>query len=82
MTEFKKAIREFLFLFYFISFLRNCFLCWDHWNDDVTTSLDAALLCSSRAGSFLACVSGLTMRELLVKHFELESSLESKEDTL
>ena len=35
------------------SFLRNSFLCWDRWNGDVTPTLDAALLCSSRAGSDL-----------------------------
>ena len=33
------------------AFLWNCFLCWDRWNGDVTPTLDAALLCSSRAGS-------------------------------
>ena len=32
------------------AFLQNCFLCWDSWNDDVPPTLDAALLCSSRAG--------------------------------
>ena len=37
----------------------NCFLCWDWWNSDTTATLDAALLCSSRAGSNLGCKSGL-----------------------
>ena len=35
------------------AFLRNCFLRWDCWNCDVTPTLDADLLCSSRAGSDL-----------------------------
>ena len=33
--------------FFLSACLRNCFLCWDHWNSDVTPTLDAALLCSS-----------------------------------
>ena len=32
------------------AYLRNCFLCWDRWNRDVMPTLDAAMLCSSRAG--------------------------------
>ena len=50
------------FYFYFFqlsTFLRNFFLCWDRWNGDVTPTLDAALLCSSRAGADLGCDSGL-----------------------
>ena len=31
--------------------LRNCILCRDRWYSDVTPKLDAALLCSSRAGA-------------------------------
>ena len=31
--------------------LWNCFLCWDRGNCDVPPTLDAALLCSSRADS-------------------------------
>ena len=42
-----------LFFFLLSAFLRNCFLCWDRWNGDVTPTLDAALLCCSRAGSDL-----------------------------
>ena len=32
------------------TFLRNCFLFWDHWNGDVMPTLDTTLLCSSREG--------------------------------
>ena len=48
-------------LFYFLlsALLRNSFLCWDSWNVDMTPTLDAALLCSSRAGSDLGRESGL-----------------------
>ena len=35
------------------------FLCWDRWNGDVTPTLDAALLSSSRAGADLGRESGL-----------------------
>ena len=38
---------------------RNCFLRWDHGNGDVPPTLDAALQCSSRAGSDLGLESGL-----------------------
>ena len=38
-------------MFFLTAFLQNCFLCWDRWNGDMTLTLDAALLCSSRAGS-------------------------------
>ena len=41
------------------AFLRNWFLCWNHWNGDVTPTLEAALLCSYRAGSDLGHESGL-----------------------
>ena len=34
-------------------------MCWDGWNDDVMPTFDAALLCSSRAGSDLGRESGL-----------------------
>ena len=36
-----------------------CFLCWDHWHGDRTPTLDAALICSFRAGSDLGGESGL-----------------------
>ena len=39
--------------------LQNCFLCWDRGNGKVPPTLDAALLCSSRAGSDLGLESGL-----------------------
>ena len=39
--------------------LRNCFLHYDCWNGDARPTLDAALLCSSRADSDLGCVFGL-----------------------
>ena len=44
-------------------FLPNSFLCWDHWNGDMMTMIDAALLCSSRAGSDLGheCIEGLLL---------------------
>ena len=42
-----------LYIFLLSAFLQNCFLCWDRWNNDVTPTLDATLLCSSRAGSDL-----------------------------
>ena len=35
------------------------FLCWDRGNGDVPPTLDATLLCSSRAGSDLGLESGL-----------------------
>ena len=41
------------------AFLGNCFLCWDRWNGDVMPTLDAALLCSSRAGLDPGRESGL-----------------------
>ena len=41
----------FLLIFYFLICLRNYFLCWNHWNGDVTSRLDAVMLFSSRAGS-------------------------------
>ena len=35
--------------FFFLSaLLQNCFLCWNRQNGDVTPTLDAAMLCSSR----------------------------------
>ena len=37
----------------FSALLQNCFLCLDRWNGDVTPTLYAALLFSSRAGSDL-----------------------------
>ena len=44
----------------FLSALRwNCFLCWDCESGDMPSTLDAALLCSSRAGSDLGLESGL-----------------------
>ena len=46
-------------IFLFSAFLRNCFLCCDHWNGDMMPTLGTALLCSSRVGSDLGCVSGL-----------------------
>ena len=39
----------------------NCFLCWDRWNGDLMPTLDAALLCRSRAGSNLGRESGLVL---------------------
>ena len=52
------------FYIFFSSLLRNCFLCWDRWNGEVT--FDAALLCSSRAGSDLVRESGLGWRALSI----------------
>ena len=46
-------------LSFLTALLRNCLLCWDCWNGDVTPTLDSALLCSSRAGSDLGRESGL-----------------------
>ena len=55
-----------LIIIIFLSpFLRNCFLCWDHWNSDVMPTLDAGLLCSSRAGSDLGSESGLVFRSYI-----------------
>ena len=49
-----------IIIFFLLSiFLQNCFLCRDCWNGDVMPTLDAALLCSSRAGSDLGRESGL-----------------------
>ena len=39
--------------------LRICFLCWDRGNGDVPPTLDADVLCSSRAGSGLGLESRL-----------------------
>ena len=54
-------------IFLLSAFLRNCFLCWDHWNGDVMPILDAALLCSSRADTDLGHESGLVWRSFMVK---------------
>ena len=43
--------------FFLSALLRDCSLCWDHWNGTVTPTLDAALLCSSRAGTDLGLMS-------------------------
>ena len=48
-----------LIVFLWSALLRNCFLCWDGWKVDVMPTLDAALLCSSRAGFDLGCESGV-----------------------
>ena len=46
-------------VFLWSAFLQNYFLCWDCWNGDMMPTLDAALLCSSRAGSDLGRESGI-----------------------
>ena len=46
------------FLLLLSAFLRNCFLCWDCWYSDMTHALEAALLCSYRAGTDLGRESG------------------------
>ena len=48
-----------LFFFKLSALLQNCFLSWDRWNDNVTPTLDAALLCNSRVGSNLGHETGL-----------------------
>ena len=59
---------HFVYFFLLLSaFLRNCFLCWDHWNGDVMPTLDAALLGSSRVGSDLGRESRM-VEELLITH--------------
>ena len=53
----------------------NCFLCWDRRNGDVMATLDAALLCSSRAGSnpdwfkeFIMRLSQFTLLQSFTNH--------------
>ena len=56
------------------AFLLNCFLCWDPCNNDLTPTLDVALLCSSRAGSDLGRESRLVWGALSIgfPHFQVE----------
>ena len=56
-------------IFLWSPFLRNCFLCWDHWNGDVTPTLDVALLCGSRAGYDLGRESEFRQNLYLSKIF-------------
>ena len=49
------------------AFHRNCFLCQDRWKGDMIPSLDAALLCSSRAGSDLGRESRLVWGAIFPK---------------
>ena len=43
-----------LYKYFLSASLWNCFLCWDRGNGDLPPTLDAALLCISRAGYFIA----------------------------
>ena len=63
-TCFKDWARWFFYLL--SAFLRNWFLCWDRWNGDVMPTLDAAPLCSSRAGSDLGHESELVWGALSI----------------
>ena len=45
------------FVFFLSTLLQDCSLCWDCWNGTVAPTLDAALLCSSRAGTDLGQMS-------------------------
>ena len=68
--------RELIFYFLLSPFLQNCFLWWDLRNGDMTPTLDAALLCSSRAGSDLGRESRLVEELCQVsKHKQPFSSL-------
>ena len=59
-----------------------CFLCWDCWNDDVTLTLDVALLFSSRAGADLGRESGLVLGALSIgfphSQVEVHASLKAR----
>ena len=52
--------------FFLSAFLRNCLLCWHHSDSDMMPTLDAALLCSSRAGSDQGCESRLAWGALSI----------------
>ena len=65
------TVKSLIFYFLLSAFLRNCFLCWDRWNSDLTPTLDAALLCSSRAGSDLGHEFGLVWGALQIIMYDV-----------
>ena len=77
-------VKHFYFIFLLSAFLLNCFLCWDRWNGDMTSSLDAAMLCSSKAGTDLGCESGLVWGDIgiiaILKHIGRANSVYAQFD--